>query len=888
MEDAATMRPLVNPQTLFPVTRAAVSRIPGKSLLIKRSWAKQRQCDETVFLAERLSADTFPAGSVSGRGVSAALLFLAACTALTPLITRKACAQTLISSKPGSATPSAVPATTFNIPAGSLSDALVAFSTQAHAPLTSQAPMLAGRTTSGLHGRFAPSEALARLLNGTGLTYLPDGAHAYKIVPASTAIMLGPVRVAGNMQSRVPATAMIGNLPSALPGGEIARGGQLGMLGNRDVMDTPFNQTSYTEEFIEKRQIRSIRDALKDDPSVRAGFATGSAGVERLQIRGFNIDNVDISYGGLYGMMPFGGITAELAERVEVLRGPAALLNGMSPGGAVGGVVNIVPKRAGDKPLSKIEADYTSNAQFGGHADVGRRFGEEKQLGVRVNGMIRSGPTAIPYNAMKTALVGAGVDLRLHRLRLSTDFGYQYRDIEGVLPFFQLASGIPVPDAARAKRNFNLPGTYLHGEDIFGVFRGEFDLFRNFTAYGSVGVHDYSLKGAYFQQIVVNDLQGDSRGATPVGVGQRARYLTAEVGVRGKVVSGPVTQDLAFSANRLDLDFGRLFGVNTGLPAYNLNIYKGAGTFSSGNQISVPNHVGTTSVSTLSSLAFVDTISALDKRIQVTAGLRVQRVQSANTGSDHVGTKTGVYDRTAVSPSVLAVFKPLKNVSIYGNWIQGLQQGTVVASTYANSGQIFAPYKSTQYEVGVKADLKKFIVTFDVFQISQPSTVTDVNTNTMSVNGRQRNRGLELNIAGEIVRGLRATGGVMLLDPILTHTQGGATDGQRAANASPLNFNMGLDYDLPFVRGLSVTADVMYTHSEYIETGANRRSIPGWVRLDMGARYAMKNPASKDGKLSFLLNVDNITNERYWNSGGYNYLSLSAPRTVRFAVMADF
>jgi iron complex outermembrane receptor protein len=815
-------------------------------------------------------------------------VLLVATTMLVSLMDSKAVAQTLAS--PSKAVPSQVQASlvNFSIPAGTLSSALTAFSVQSHTPLGAQAPMLAGKVSTGLQGRFASSDALTRLLQGSGLTYRITADHAIQIVPASSAIMLGPVRVAGEAGDRVPTTAMIGNLPSVLPGGEVARGGQLGMLGNRDVMDTPFNQTSYTEEFIEKRQIRTIRDALKDDPSVRAGFATGSAGVERLQIRGFNVDNVDIAYGGLYGMMPFSGITSELAERVEILRGPAALLNGMSPGGAVGGVVNIVPKRAHDKPLSKIEADYTSNAQFGGHADVGRRFGKEKQLGVRLNGMIRSGPTAIAHNDMKTALAGASVDLRLHRVRLSTDFGYQYRDIEGVLPFFQLASGVPVPNAGRAKRNFNLPGTYMHGEDFFGVFRGEVDLFRNFTAYGSVGAHDYTLRGAYFQQIVVNDSAGNSSGATPVGVAQHGRYLTAEVGVRGKIDTGPVTQELAFSANRLHLDFGRAFGTNTGLPAYNFNIYNGADTYSYGHDISVPESAGRTSYSTLSSLAFVDTISALNKRIQVTGGLRVQRVQSANTGSDHVGTKTGVYDKTAISPSVLAVFKPLKNVSIYGNWIQGLQQGTIVSSSYSNSGEIFAPYKTTQYEVGVKADLKKFIVTFDVFQISQPSTVTDVNTNTMSLDGTQRNRGLELNIAGEITHGLRATGGVMLLDPILTHTQGGANDGQRAANTSPVNFNMGLDYDLPFVKGLSVTADVMYTHSEYIENGTNRRSIPGWVRLDMGARYAMKNPASKDGKLSFLLNVDNVTNERYWNSGGYNYLSLSAPRTVRFAVVADF
>ena len=832
-----------------------------------------------------------PAGRTPTRGTAAAFMFMLGTTAINPLMSGTASAQAVAphdSISTVSGAPAAAPVTSFSIPAGSLSDALVACRTPAHAPLTSQAPMLDGRTTGGITGRFTESEALTRLLQGTGLTYLPMGNHAYKIVAAgSSAIMLGPVRVGGTFHA-VPATAMIGNLPPALPGGEIARGGQLGMLGNRDVMDTPFNATSYTEEFIEKRQIRSIRDALKDDPSVRGIFATGTAGVERIQIRGFTLDNVDMSYGGLYGMMPFSGITSELAERVEVLRGPAALLNGMSPGGAVGGVINIVPKRAHDTPITRIEADYTSNAQFGGHADLGRRFGKEHQLGVRVNCMIRSGPTSTPYSDIKTALVAAGVDLRLRHVRLSTDFGYQQRQIEGVLPYVSLASGASVPDAARAKRNFNLPWSYFNGNDIFGVFRGEVDLFRDFTAYGSVGVHDYTYRGAYSQYVVLKGNQGDGSGSSPVGIAQNGRYLTAELGVRGKVRTGPIMQELAFSANRLDLTMGRIFGVNTDIPAYSLNIYGGRDLYLLNRHVSVPRSSPKTGTSTLSSLAFVDTISALDKRIQVTAGLRVQRVQSGNFNAT-TGAQTSSYDRTAISPSVLAVFKPLKNVSIYGNWIQGLQQGTTVGSTYANAGEIFAPYKSTQYEVGVKADLKKFIVTFDVFQISQPSSVYDVNTNIMSLNGKQRNRGLELNIAGEIVHGLRATGGIMLLDPILTNTQGGVYNGQRAPNTAPVNFNMGLDYDIPFVRGLSVNSDIMYTASEYIENATSaRRSIPGWVRLDMGARYAMKNPASEKGKITFLLNVDNVTNARYWNSSGYNYLSLNAPRTFRFAVTADF
>src|SRR5690606_4753544 len=98
-----------------------------------------------------------------------------------------------------------------------------------------------------------------------------------------------------------------------------------------------------------------------------------------------------MTYGGLYGMLPYTSVMAEMAERIEVLKGPTALLNGMSPGGSIGGSVNVVPKRAPDEPLTQVTANYASAAQFGGHVDMARRFGDDKQFGVRFNGVFRAG-----------------------------------------------------------------------------------------------------------------------------------------------------------------------------------------------------------------------------------------------------------------------------------------------------------------------------------------------------------------------------------------------------------------------------------------------------------------------------------------------------------------
>ena len=75
---------------------------------------------------------------------------------------------------------------------------------------------------------------------------------------------------------------MIDNLPPPYAGGQVATGGQLGLLGNRDVMDTPFNQTSYTAKKAQDQQARTVRDVLINDPSVRISRPTGSNGARQF------------------------------------------------------------------------------------------------------------------------------------------------------------------------------------------------------------------------------------------------------------------------------------------------------------------------------------------------------------------------------------------------------------------------------------------------------------------------------------------------------------------------------------------------------------------------------------------------------------------------------
>src|SRR5688500_1032465 len=58
-------------------------------------------------------------------------------------------------------------------------------------------------------------------------------------------------------------------LPDTYAGGQVARGSRLGLLGNRDIMDTPFSTTGLTSEFLQEIGARSLSQALVLDASVQ-------------------------------------------------------------------------------------------------------------------------------------------------------------------------------------------------------------------------------------------------------------------------------------------------------------------------------------------------------------------------------------------------------------------------------------------------------------------------------------------------------------------------------------------------------------------------------------------------------------------------------------------
>jgi iron complex outermembrane receptor protein len=823
---------------------------------------------------------TVRAGASVGRALLGISTALSVIGAVVP-----AWAQDVVSS-PELAQTSA--ARDFDIPAQPLTSALVLFGQQSGLQITTDGDLVRNLSTPGVQGRLAPDQALQRLLAGTGLTYttgsggtivLRRPGQTGQLTPGVT--QLDPVQVQAVV---APPQAMIGNPPPAYAGGQVATGGQFGLLGNRSVMDAPFNQTNYTAQKVQDQQAKTIKDALIDDPSVRSYLPENGPGFDNIRIRGFAVPNVSTAYGGLFGMLPSVTIMAELAERVEVLKGPSAMLFGMAPGNAsIGGTINIVPKRAPDEPLTQLTANYVSAGQFGGHADVARRFGADKQFGVRFNGVFRAGQTDIKGNSDQRALTVLGLDFRGERVRLSSDLGYQYQYIAGLTPYLGVTPGVALPYAPSVRNNpGGQPWAYTERKDLFGVARAEFDLTERITAYAAFGAHDNRIAGLYPVGINATSFSGTATSTAPINTSQYNTYQTAEAGFRASADTGLIGHDFGLTAQGLWSQAGQAVALGT---AFASNFYNPTIIARPGIATPVANKTATQD---LYSLGIADTLSAAEKRIQLTVGARLQRVTAANFNVT-TGAQTSTYDTSALSPSVALLFKPWQNVSVYGNWIQGLQQGTIVAAGFTNAGEVFPPFKSTQYEVGVKVDWGRLTTTASLFQITQPSVITDVATNTQILGGEQRNQGLELNVFGEPVQGVRLLGGMMLLSPVLTKTQGGTTDGWIAPNTPQFTLNLAGEWDLPFVRGLTLNGRAVYTGSQYIDTTWPRRSLPEWTRFDVGARYAFENPGAKGKLLVARFNVENLFDANYWAGGnGATNLFLGAPRTFRLSLTADF
>ena len=680
-------------------------------------------------------------------------------------------------------------------------------------------------------------------------------------------------------EAALPDVNVQANRSNTYAGGQISTHSHLGFLGSKSYLDTPFNTTSYTDKYVENTQARNITDVIAaTDPSV---FTNGAVGgwSENYYIRGFQSDTNDMSMNGLFGMSPFYRTAPAMFSRVEVLKGPSALLNGMPPSGSVAGTVNLVTKRAGEEPLLRVSPTYMSSSQWGGTIDASRRFGQNKQFGVRINGVYQDGSGPVRKQDLKTQLGSVGMDWRGQRARVSADLYMANDRVDGVVRGINLGKNMKVPSPPNPKTLINPDWSYVSNKDRGAMMRAEYDLTDNITAYASFGrsKSKYEYNGATTANLL------DNRGTIETVIGQLAFDLnkrSADIGLKGQFDTGPVGHQWVINTtyykhHQHDYGVRRVAGANWITNMYDPKWGE-----------AVPFNTPPISVSSLElkSYGMADMLSFMEDKLQLTLGLRYQEVKSDNTSLMGSPVTTS-YNKHALTPGAAILFKATEHVSLYGNYIEGLTKGDSAPIYAENYPEVFAPYKTKQTELGIKLDYGNIVNSISIFNIKKPSSYTDVNTNIFTSGGEQRNRGIEWNFIFSPIDTVRLMGGASYIKPELTKLANHANEGNIATGVAKMQGKLGAEWDIHAGAGMvTLSANATAVSKQYLNQ-ENNLSVPGHTVFDVGARY---NAKVSGHPFTLRAEVKNLTNKAYWGMPRLSNLSLGAPRTFLFSGSYDF
>jgi iron complex outermembrane receptor protein len=684
------------------------------------------------------------------------------------------------------------------------------------------------------------------------------------------------------VQVNASADASADGLAPEYAGGQVAKGGRVGLLGTQSNMDTPFNLTSYTSKLIQDQQAASVGEVLLNDPAVRVARGFGNFQQVYL-VRGLPIFSDDMSYNGLYGLLPRQYIASELVERVEVLRGANAFLNGAAPGGSgLGGAINVVPKRAPNYDINQA----TVGIQDGGEAylagDFARRF-NDGSTGVRATIAKRDGDTNVEGESRELSLFAVGADFRSERLRISADVGYQEHKLQASQPNITIGAGLAIPTTPRADRSIAQPWTFSNAEDTFGTVRAEYDFNDTVTGWLAGGIRE-GVEAGNFANPTVDDSNGDYDANRFANVREDS-IQTAEAGLRFKFNTGAVKHTVSTSAMIYELESKNAFNF---YDSFSGNIYNPQPV----SEPTVVNFPGgsfsspfITETTKNSSFAVADSMAFLNDKLLLTLGARHQEIEAMSFNAAD-GSQTASYSESATTPVAGVVFKLSPQYSVYANYIEGLVKGDSAPATtgggtpVTNAGTVFKPFKTEQVELGVKYDGGSVGGSVSVFQSEKPSYGID-GTNTFSQIGDQTNEGLEIMAFGKASKTVKVLGGLSVLNTDV--------DGQDAIGAPSAQANVGLEWSPEQVQGLAFETRAIYTSSQYANAN-NTQELPSWTRLDFGVRYVM--PVGNEQALTLRARLDNVTDRNYWASaGGFpgsGYLTIGNPRTLTVSASLDF
>lgn len=660
--------------------------------------------------------------------------------------------------------------------------------------------------------------------------------------------------------------------------------GARGALGERSDLDTPFATATIGSRQIEDRQIATLGQVFADDASVSAQGGTYTQAAHALNVRGLRLD---FTNGFKIDGQPFQMFGVELpletVESVQLLKGASGFLYGFA---APGGVINYITKKPTGETFVSADAGWSSASLKRAHLDAGGRFGQDGRFGYRANLAREEGGT---YNGaeLERQAASLALDARLTRdLNWSASFLYQERDIDGAVPTVSLQNypvrtGLPAPVDGR--KDFGAyESSYYNSTLWMGATALDWRLSRDWKANLTYG-HTVKRIDSANETLYLTSQAGDYSNRLAPFYRPNLTYDALQASVEGKFATGPLRHHATFGVGYQTLE-------RTLNPQSNLSLF-GPGTV--GNLYAAPPVLADTSTFdrsvfykisewTHKSVFASDTIEFNDNW-SVLLGARYVDYENLNWNAG--GAPTSSYRKKPVSPSAALLYKPTSTATFYTSYVEAMEDGGTVGTTYANANEVLAPLTSRQAELGLKVDGSGWGANAALFQVRRGAAYADYSSDPRGYytqGGELNYRGLELGFHADIDRWLKANGGVTWLDAEYKATSP-ALVGNRVEGTPRFQAVLGLEARVPQMAGLSLHANASYL-GEQEANSANTIQVPSITLLNVGGAWRAR---VQDRDLTLRLQVNNLAGKDYWYSAGSNSLQIGAPRTVSFNARID-
>lgn len=680
-------------------------------------------------------------------------------------------------------------------------------------------------------------------------------------VAAASALLAGPaVAQDGTLELSTITVDGGASLPVGPDVGLLAANTTTGTKTDTPIELIPQSVSVVTEDALEQRRPQTLEEAIGYMPGVVPSPWGADNRFEQFLIRGFDVGTYGIFRDGLaQKVIGFSGFKIEpySLQRIEVLRGPNAVLYGESD---PGGIVNAVTKRPSFEPLREGFVSYGPFDSWQGGFDLGGAVGQSETLAYRLTGLYRDGETSLDGSYDDRQLIAPALTWQPDTGTSLTVLGNWQKDKTSPSIYLPVA-GEDYPEELGDLPGWmwdTVPQGYNHYKaDIASAgYLFSHDLAPDLTLRQNLR---YSQQDTDYRQFYFNGMAtDDSMSFVNFTVDETAELFAVDNQLEYRFGLGGTENILllGFDYNRAkaDSDYGYdgSYLISVTDPSFDIDLGD-APTYYDGIQII--EQFG---------LYAQDQMQIAD-RLHLSFGLRQAWVD--NSFDDHLADVTtdpfyvdqsSAQDYDKLVGNIGLVYEFANGIAPYASYSTGFV--TNLGSTF--DGSLYEPTEAEQYEIGARyqpagIDALFSAALFDITKTNVLTTDPD-NAGFWVQTGEVRHRGLELEGNVNLTDGLSAVAAYTYIDAEITSSNDG-DEGNVPSLVPEHEASLWANYAVMGGRfeGVSFGGGVRYVGESYGDT-TNTRETPGRTLFDAALRYGR-------GRLEGALNVTNLFDKDYYS-----------------------